>query len=142
MATFNALWIKHPGSQSFPCNKKKYENQCAIRMSVAIQGAGISMADYKENKCDEKGHIVHARGAQALANWIETKSGEFGVVKKYSNDKWREIKNAQKGIVLIVDFWGNPQTGDHIDLWDGASMKGGSPEYFDKAKKIWFWEIQ
>lgn len=30
---------------------------------------------------------------------------------------------------------------DHIDIWDGSDMKGGSPSYFALGEQVWFWKL-
>lgn len=45
----------------------------------------------------------------------------------------------KKGIVFIKNGWGPT---DHIDVWNGTLMKGGSDLYFARGTEVWFWEIK
>ncbi|MBK7086168.1 MAG: hypothetical protein IPH53_16480 [Flavobacteriales bacterium] len=84
------------------------------------------------------GHKL-ATGAEALAKHLEKSLGL--AVKGVSKD---DIKG-KKGIVFFKDIKGfdngssGPDSGDHIDLWDGVKAKSG--EYFSEAKSVWFWEV-
>ena len=62
--SFAELSASYPTTQ-FPCGDG-WENQCAIRMSIALEGAGFSLADYSDPKCSHG----HARGAESLANYL------------------------------------------------------------------------
>ena len=75
--------------------------------------------------------------AQELADWLETQSNIVGDVKKFTNVTSENFKN-KTGIVFIKDGWGAT---DHIDVWDGKDMKGGTAGYFALGKEVWFWEI-
>lgn len=43
-----------------------------------------------------------------------------------------------KGLSFIMNGWGNT---DHIDLWDGEYLKGGSSDWLELGDQVWFWEI-
>ncbi len=30
---------------------------------------------------------------------------------------------------------------DHIDLWNGLSLKAGTPDYLSYGVEIWFWNL-
>lgn len=47
------------------------------------------------------------------------------------------FKNA-KGIIFIKDGWGAT---DHIDVWNGMSLKGGTVDYLGYGLEIWFWPL-
>lgn len=36
-----------------------------------------------------------------------------------------------------MNGWG---TTDHIDVWNGKTMKGGSADWVNKGDEVWFWE--
>lgn len=37
-----------------------------------------------------------------------------------------------------MNGWGGT---DHIDIWDGSDMTGGSPQYFSLGEQVWFWQL-
>lgn len=134
MVNFSILWNNHPGRNIRPCN---FDNQCAIRMGIALQKTGVDLKSFMGEKCWYKDHEPkHILRAQELADWID-KSLYFGAKKVYKNVKSSDFIG-KKGIVFIRDGWGPT---DHIDLWNGSIMKGGSSEYFSKGKEVWFWNI-
>ncbi|MES2591587.1 MAG: type VI secretion system amidase effector protein Tae4 [Bacteroidota bacterium] len=145
MTPFQTLWDKHPGSTVYPCCQTSFPNQCAIRMGVALLGAGFTSSSFTGlAKCWLKHSPKHILRAQELADWVGRQRVSFGKVQVYK--KKDNITSAQftgkKGIVFFKDFWGNPMVGDHIDLWDGISMKAGSSDYFSRAAEVWFWELK
>lgn len=145
MVRFEQLWKNHPGWESTPCNKVIHRNQCAIRMSVALDKAGVDTSSFPGVKCWERHEdgFRHFLRAQELADWINVHPEIFGnrVLlnrKKYPKMNYNSFKNA-KGIVFIKDGWGAT---DHIDVWDGISLKGGDAhDYLSKGVEIWFWAL-
>ena len=148
---FADLWKHHPGSGVFPCDDELFANQCAIRMGVALEGAGIDSSSFGVRRCatsfpklkDHKpGHILAAQElADALVKHSATWGRESQVRKLIGSmqDNWGEFKN-RKGIVFIQNGWGST---DHIDLWDGVIdvMKGGDHSYRLRGEKVWFWRL-
>jgi hypothetical protein len=130
---FIKLWSSYPNEQ-FPCKKSDgkpaWENQCAIRMSIALQGAGVSLTAYSDPKCAHG----HARGAEALANHLHR---ILFWPKKGSYKEMADFVRARKGIVFFKNLNGN--TTDHIDLWSGAQTKTG---WYDTAVELWFWKLE
>lgn len=49
------------------------------------------------------------------------------------------IASTEKGIVFIKNGWGST---DHIDVWNGTSMKGGSSDCFTYGQEVWLWELK
>jgi hypothetical protein len=161
---FQKLWESHPLNwtppQEHPCRKEdntwdsKIDNQCAVKMSISLMGAGIDMNACSKRRCWIKGHKNHILAAQELADWLATKS-MLGTPKKLLQPKGNSLADVQqspllavqmkKGIVFFQDFWGTNNTGDHIDVWDGTMMpddyRGEKLSYFRRAKQVWFWEI-
>lgn len=137
--TMQRIWDKHP-YPDWPCDKKIFENQCAIRMGVALNGAGLSTATFPGVKCypNLKHSPKHILRAQELANWLATQTVGVGTVKKYLKKVTSADFKGKKGIVFIKDGWGAT---DHIDVWDGFRLKGGTPDYFARGKEVWFWEL-
>lgn len=69
-------------------------------------------------------------------------------VEQYSGkDVFGKVKG-RTGIVSMKDFWGTPQVGDHIDLWNGwrlTHFRSILAVYtplgdYDKGG-LWFWEV-
>jgi hypothetical protein len=140
MLTLQSLWDNHP-YPNWPCDQTLFENQCAIRMTVALNGAGLSTANFRGAKCyTSLGHSPrHILRAQELADWLATLPVSVGTVQKYREKVTSADFLGKRGIVFIQDGW--PHGGDHIDLWNGTSLKGGTPDYFERGRQIWFWEL-
>ena len=53
MATleFTKLWDNHPGRAANPCDTTYFPNQCAIRMGIALQGAGANLGSFRGAVC-------------------------------------------------------------------------------------------
>ncbi|KGE13166.1 T6SS effector amidase Tae4 family protein [Sphingobacterium deserti] len=146
MALFDRLWTNLPTNLVFPCDQVRYQNQCAIRMSVALQKSEISVRDCPAVKCDfhlsEHNTIKHFLRAQELANWFK-QSGLFGKTNIYERATLnklgtRAVFSNRKGIIFIEDGWGPT---DHIDLWNGQFIKNGGSDYLEKGVRIWFWDV-
>lgn len=138
---FTKLWVNHPYPDS-PCDTKTFENQCAIRMSEAFDKSDVDTSSFDDmfpgRRCwmgHSPGHIL---AAEEMAKWMESKSDVFGLVKKFAKGVSIEKFNDKRGIVFIYNGWGSM---DHIDVWDGVSMKGGSSSYFSLGEEVWFWEL-
>ena len=144
---FSKLWNDYPKEQH-PCDSKRgpegkgYSYQCAIRMSVALNNEGsisVNETTYSGNKCPHG----HARGAQGLANWLETNHlrtptfrGKAKIVKK-------KIKSSN-GIIFFKDCFAREgekvRRGDHIDLWKAGTTKGFNDPHNNSAE-VWFWKL-
>jgi hypothetical protein len=148
---FAKLWASHPSNNgdNSPCKKNDgtpaFENQCAIRMGVALVGAGVNPKSINKAKCWFKGHDAHVLRAQELADWLAV---NLGAPKKYKKGKGVNLEltvktdvNGRKGIIFCQNFWGSGNQGDHIDVWDGSMMAHGSTQYFGPADAVWFWEV-
>ena len=164
---FQKLWNNHPLNwdppETHPCkvpgtNEDSYENECAIKMSVALTGAGIDMSACHKTRCDYRktaGHENHIIRAQELADWLASPT-VLGTPNKYLQPKKKtlaEYKAAaymsvqnRKGIVFFQNFFGQGNQGDHIDAWNGLIMSGDYNSYhinyFQRAPHIWFWELK
>jgi hypothetical protein len=134
--TYLQIWDSHPYPDS-PCDTTLFPNQCAIRMGVALAGAGVNLTSFRGAKCWVQHSPRHILRAQQLADWIATQTVTFGVVKKYTRVTSADFAD-KTGLVFIKDGWGAT---DHIDVWDGHDLKGGSPDYFALGKQVWFWAL-
>lgn len=115
-----------------------YENQCSIRMSGALRKSGFNLDSYGDPTCTDESGEIRTRGAESLANYLWKK---YGPAKKFpSVDKAKINMKGKTGIVFFKDIPSfQDGRGDHIDMWDGNSTKGG---YFYNSKEIWFWEMK
>jgi hypothetical protein len=156
---FSTLWTSYPhdtqappgSSHAMPCDEKDangqyhYINQCAIRMSYCLIKAGVSLASYTDPKCKHG----YARGAESLATWIWRTFGEpLRVDCSKPGEKAAFIDGAYRsknGIIFFKDFYGNPVTGDHIDLLYHMNtlVTTATGDYTNdsRVKQIWFWEV-
>jgi len=137
--SFTALWQAYPSTQR-PCNdtnrngSESWPNQCAIRLSIALESAGLSLGTFSDPKCSHG----HARGAEPLANFLHRAIAY--PTKSALVTQARTSVSGKRGIVFfrnLARFRGGD--GDHIDLWNGSSTQSG--EYFDIATEVWFWEL-
>ncbi|PID45967.1 MAG: hypothetical protein CSB47_06590 [Proteobacteria bacterium] len=141
------FWSNHPGRKNI-CDETRFANQCAIRMGSALEQSGIKIpldrrilrrctTEYRIYKHHKNGLVNgHILAAQELANWINTQTSLFG--RRNIVHSKEEILG-RSGVIFFRDGWG---TTDHIDVWDGASLVGGFPSYFDADfKELWFWDI-
>lgn len=131
--TWRQIWNAHP-APAFPCDRAAFSNQCSIRMSVALAGAGVDLSSFRGARCyPGMGHGGrHILRAQELADWIARRSAVFGTVGKRSNVTAND-NAGQAGLVFIQNGWGPT---DHIDVWDGSAMKGGSTDYFAHGQEV------
>ncbi|QUM89866.1 type VI secretion system amidase effector protein Tae4 [Moritella sp. 36] len=157
MPTFKKIWDNHPSVENFfddfPCidgsGSKAFDNQCAIRIGVALDATGISTAGFTGARCwhgHKPGHILRA---EELANWLKGASSPFKTMIKFeAKDGFSKI-NGKKGIIFFKDYYGANNQGDHIDLWNGSRLtrysswiefaaRGGS--HYSKST-VWFWPV-
>ena len=143
---FNTLWANHPWPLS-PCDKSIFDNQCAIRMGVALELSGVNTisfdAMYPGRRCSAYPAIKHSRrhilAAHELATWMRSQKQIFGEVKVYKNRTSTQFKG-KKGIVFHLNGWGPT---DHLDLWDGTTFKTLNPiDNFLVGEEVWFWELR
>lgn len=129
LPSFYRIWESYPKVDA-PCDGP-YENQCAIRASIALIGAGFSLAGYTEPMCRHG----HARGAESLANFISRTVGRPQILKP---DEARRTMSGRSGLVFFRNIEGfRNSRGDHFDLWDGSKARGSV--YFDRSQQVWFW---
>lgn len=141
------MWNNHPGRTNI-CDDTVFTNQCAIRMGAALELSGIKLStdrrvlrrcttEYNAYKNHAQGKVRgHVLAAQELANWIKSQPGTFG--SRHIVHSKEELLG-RTGIIFFRDGWGAT---DHIDVWDGESLVGGFPSYFNSDfKELWFWDI-
>ena len=134
-----------------------YEDQCAIKMSIALQSAGLSLDTYPKARSEvHEVRQLHkkvrgALAAEELAGWLVKVMGK---PEQYPPDEALKKVKGRKGIVFFKDFWRRPgereNQGDHIDLWNGETTPNMPPafyqadpqSYFPRSKVVWFWELR
>jgi hypothetical protein len=170
--SFSALWSAYPNTTPYLDSKtneapKGYENQCAIKVSVALTRVGVKLTTFRGATVQVDGDRAAIR-AEELALWL--KQGRIPglptTVETVTGSNWRNKVAARVGIIYFGDYWLRPgqvkPTGDHIDLWNGsrltASGLSGSlvtiarfglgitagPGFSDlgKSTSILFWELK
>lgn len=135
--TYQKIWDNHPAPNN-PCDDPHHVNQCAIRMGVALRGAGVDLSTFHGAKCWSAHDPRHILRAQELADWMVKQTTVFGPVQKFKKKVTSADFAEKTGLVFIQDGWGAT---DHIDVWDGSFLKGGQPNYFSLGKQVWFWEL-
>lgn len=140
--SFINLWNAYPAEDS-PCDGK-WDNQCAIRMSIALNGERtikVNKSTYTEPKCAHE----HARGAESLANWLwRHHLGSPKILSGSAAD--RRTLNQKTGIIFFKDCFARfgeaaeARSGDHIDVWNRGSTRTYSDDSHS-SKQVWFWEL-
>jgi Type VI secretion system (T6SS), amidase effector protein 4 len=171
--TFSALWDAYPGSKPYRDAKsgkvpEAYENQCAIKVSVALHGVGVAMKSFHGASVELGGKKTAVRATE-LADWLKQQAiqGINPFAEKITGENWQSQINGRSGIVYFSNYWARPgeaasPTGDHIDLWNGHRLTASGfegtvvtllrfglgvssgPGFSDlgKAELILFWEVK
>ena len=108
---FAKLWASYPSSPAFvdPKTGKPppgYENQCAIKVSVAIHGVGVEMKSFRGG-AEKVNGLPAALLAFKLAAWL--KQQPFCGLPKSPDkvtgaDRQNKIRG-RTGIVYFADYW-------------------------------------
>ncbi len=169
---FAALWAGYPAGTPYVDRKTGhpppgFDNQCAIRLSVALHAAGVPMESFRGAYVLIKSQRAAVR-AEELAAWLKLQAlPGVASAENVTGEKWQEKIKGRTGIVFFANYWARPgetkhPTGDHIDLWNGNRLTISSPEglavtvlrfglgvtsgpgFSDlgKATSILFWEIR
>jgi hypothetical protein len=170
---FVNLWAGYPSSKPYIDAKtgkppKGFENQCAVKVSVALHAAGVDLKAFHGEHVRINGKNAATR-AEELAAWLKTQhiSGISSNSMNITGEKWEEKIKGKTGIVFFANYWARPgetknPTGDHIDLWNGGRLTASGleglavtvlrfglgvnsgPGFSDlrKATTILFWEVQ
>ncbi|SEN01008.1 Type VI secretion system (T6SS), amidase effector protein 4 [Chryseobacterium taichungense] len=152
------IYAKYPKPYSKkPCNENYY-NQCAIRMSISLLGAGIKLNGVK-NKTNPGGQIKcshgHILGAYNLKEFIIDEN-LFGKAQEFNGTTDNNVLNkvSKKRGILFFEAFEEDNTDDgtdnpnrssnyrHIEVWDGKKLLSGFDNQMFKAKLILFWEIK
>lgn len=152
MVAFSALWSNHPANEVppniYPCSSPSgaanFENQCAIRLGIALARSGISLSGYTGAFCWHKHGNEHPLRVNDVTRWLRG-SRIFGSPEIARRAKGAQLSHApymgRSGIVVWINFWGTNSQGDPIDLWDGARIAHGALDYFSRSEEIHFWPV-
>lgn len=168
---FAQLWGVYPKGNPYvdPASGRPpagYENQCAIRVSVALHRAGVQMKSYQAKDRIRLDGLNTAALAENLAAWLKLMPfcGLPARPEDVSGSDWYNKINNRTGIVFFKDYWARSESqtspaGDHIDLWNRDALTGGFATFvrftlgissstflrisdLGKARQILFWEIR
>lgn len=169
---FATLWANYPDSH--PCvtaqgnDPPGYSNQCAIKVSYALEKSGASLDSFSGALCPNgsaRSNRWAARAAE-LAAWLKKRPFcGCPYPKKVTGEDYEATIKGRTGIIYYKDYWLREgeklPTGDHIDLWNGSRLTASGfagtlatflrfsvgiqsgPGFSDlrKAKEILFWNI-
>jgi hypothetical protein len=130
-------WIGHADKLRDPA----WHNTCAVRMSLALAGAGVFLSQgflvvragkYKGRRLEVKQEV--------LANHL---AGLWGEPERFGAALLRERLTGRRGVIRFVGLWGPYDPQGHIDLISAersnAVMCEGGHIYWH-AVECWFWE--
>ncbi len=140
---FTELWSAYPGGhpsdERWPADvvekgvllarkgELKYPDQCSLKVSAALHGAGVDMRNYAGAYTmlgDKKG----ALRAAELAAWLGKQPFATSVapVLKATGTDWQQHVAGKTGIIYFANYWRRAgetaPSGDHIDLWNGSTL--------------------
>lgn len=136
--TFARLWAAYPAGHPYvdPRTGKPpagYENQCAIKVCVAIHGAGIEMKSFRGAAVKMNG-LTTAIVAAQLAAWLKLQPfcGLPQAPENITGKGWEARIQSRTGIVYFENYWRRSgetttATGDHVDLWNGSRLTANAP---------------
>ena len=167
--TFEKIWDAYDTGNPYVDKKtgappKGYENQCAIRVGLALEKAGVSFVNCPAKRvpgAPKSSGMVPS--AQALANWLKTKPfAGCPEVQSYNGKSVFDEISGRSGIIFLANYWqrsaetdSERRSGDHIDLWNGRRLTklfswfrvhwgihwDGTFSDFRLADKALFWHI-
>lgn len=124
--SFVRLWAGYPSSHPYvdPTtgdDPPGFDNQCAIKLSVSLNAAGVDLSSFKGATVRVRGARLAIR-AKELSAWLRMQriDGMLGAVD-ITGENWQDKIKGRRGIVSFANYWTRPgetvPTGDHIDLW-------------------------
>lgn len=128
-------WIGHADKLQDP----NWHNTCAIRVSLALLGAGMTLpggflvvraGKYKDRGIEIRQDVLADRLLQAL-----------GEPEKFGAALMRERVGMRRGVIRFVQLWGPFDPQGHIDLvapdqWNRIQCEGVC---YWHAVECWFW---
>jgi hypothetical protein len=114
---------------SAPC-KAGVTNQCAVRMSVALERCGFSLDAFQpqnrvhRNRRSCQLTVPHVLGAEELASYLRQMWGGPEQFRGGTLQNAQTSLQFRRGIIYFNNCFrrgsGGPMVGDHIDLWTGT----------------------
>jgi hypothetical protein len=132
---FSRIWENYPSEQ--PCLDKTgrpphgWANQCAVRVSVALERSGVSFKSFPPGGRCPLGAANNAMigSAQRLANWLRLRPFPgCPPPLAVGGATWEASLKGRTGIVFFENYWRRRGesagfgTGDHIDLWNRDTL--------------------
>lgn len=144
-ALFEELWQNHPTTRgnNAPCQTggtSNFDNQCAIRMGVALGRSGISLSGYDGAYCWHGHGQDHILRVEELIDWLQRQNTALGTPTVHRSVTSANFAN-KVGVVAFINFYGTGNQGDHIDLWDGTIVRRGDVDYFRRSERVVFWQL-
>jgi hypothetical protein len=144
-ALFEELWHNHPTTRgnNSPCQtggNPNHENQCAIRMGLALARSGISLSGYDGVYCWNGHGQDHILRVEELIDWLQRQTTALGTPTVHRSVTSANFAN-QVGVVAFMNFYGPGNSGDHIDLWNGTIVRRGDLDYFRRSERVVFWQL-
>jgi hypothetical protein len=128
---FSKLWDAYPSDKPYVDAKgnvpKGYENQCAIKVSVALHGVGVELKGFTGAQVTIKGKRAAIR-AQEMPGWLSKAiiPGIANPPRDITGSDWQDKARNLTGIVYFENYWlregEKTPSGDHIDLWNGSRL--------------------
>ena len=139
-------WIGYPESASKP----GYYNTCAIRLSLALLGAGYPNPGLWPIKAGKyKGRMIET-GQRRLSAWLKRHVGKPEVFK--SGLEAERAIGARRGIISFFSLHGDDNPQGHIaivskDRWGlyvrcGSELDGTATGCYWTSKEVWFWPLK
>ncbi len=138
-------WIGYPEN----INNLNFNNTCAIRMSLALLGAGYpNPGDWLIKAGKYKGRSIETR-QRRLSNWLVR---HVGKPAKFGSSLEAEQKIANRhGIVSFFSIYGDTNPQGHIaiisrDRWGkylrcGNEIDGTATGCYWLSREVWFWPM-
>ena len=148
---------------SAPC-KAGVRNQCAVRMSVALERTGFDLLGFPRQdrvhfgrtRCDLD--LRHVLGAHELARYLEQSWGRTNVYRRQTLGDAFDSLSGRRGIIYFNNCFKRKRSdtsrrGDHIDLWTGSQYynqvihvgaggdAGAGARLFRRADQVWFFQL-
>ncbi|XYJ09449.1 T6SS effector amidase Tae4 family protein [Telluria sp. B2] len=139
-------WIGYPENITDP----NFYNTCAIRMSLALLGAGYPNPGRWPIKAGKyRGRSIETR-QRALSAWLVRQVGQ--PVKFKSGQEAERAIGSQQGIVSFFSIYGDQNPQGHIaivsrDRWGrylrcGNEINGTATGCYWSSREVWFWPLK
>jgi len=139
-------WIGYPENITDP----NFYNTCAIRISLALLGAGYPNPGRWPIKAGKyKGRSIETR-QRALSAWLAHQVGQPAKFK--SGQEAERAIGSQQGIVSFFSIYGDQNPQGHIaivsrDRWGrylrcGNEIDGTATGCYWSSREVWFWPLK